>query len=415
MRVLLVHQNFPGQFVHLAQALKANGAELVAMTMNKVGRDFGFPVVRAPLEHSNAATHPWARDMESRIIRAEAALKTAIKLRDDGFDPDVIVAHPGWGDTLFLKNVWPEARLGIYCEYYYLAEGGDTDFDPEFPNPHEPLESRSKFQLRNLVQRMHFELANGAIAPTRYQANTYPARYRPRIDVIHDGVDTTILKPNADARVRLGSGRELSRADEVITFVARNLDPVRGYHVFMRALPEILRQRPEAQVVIVGGDGNGYGPSPKDGRSWKETFLAEVAERIDPERVHFTGKLAYREYVTLLQLSRLHVYLTYPFVLSWSVLEAMALGAPILASDTEPLREVITDGETGRLFPFFEPAVLAARAVELLGNEAQRERLSAAARAHVVRNYDLRSLCLPRQLAWVDRLYRAAPVIPDWD
>lgn len=415
MRVLVVHQNYPGQFKHLAPALRERGAEVVAMTMNPLPSDPGFTVVRSVPEHSTSATHPWARDLETKIIRAETSLRAAQKLREGGFHPDVIVAHPGWGDTMFLKNVWPDARLGIYCEYYYRSVDADHDFDPEFGDLRDPLEARCRFQLRNLHQRWHFDIANAAVSPTRFQASTYPAPFRPRIDVIHDGVDTTLLKPNPAIRVKLPSGRELTREDEVITFVSRNLAPERGYHIFMRALPDILRRRPDAQVVIVGNDGQGYGAAAPGGGSWKDLFLDEVADRIDPARVHFVGKLNYAAYVGLLQVSSLHVYLTYPFVLSWSFMEAMAIGAPMLASDTDPVREIIKDGGNGRLFPFFDAAALADRACELLADRPQRERLSAAGRETIRRDYDLQSVCLPRQLAWIDRLYRAHPVAAQLD
>ncbi len=415
MRALFVHQNYPAQFVHLAPALKARGAEVVAMTMNDVADPMGIPVVRSTSRHSTSATHPWARDFETKVIRAEAALRSARQLRDRGFSPDVIVAHPGWGDTLFLKTVWPEARLGIFCEYFYRAEGGDHAFDPEFPHLQDQLDARCNFQLRNLHQRMHFDVANAAISPTRFQASTYPASFRPKIDVIHDGIDTAVIGPDPAARVRVGDGLELTREHEVVTFVSRNLEPYRGYHIFMRALPELLRRRTEAQVVIVGGDGVSYGAAPSQGQNWKDIFLNEVGDRIDRGRVHFVGKLAYQAYLTLLQVSRLHVYLTYPFVLSWSLMEAMAVGAPVLASDTAPLREVVADGENGLLFPFHDPQALADRACEMLGDEALRERLAAAGRARIVRDYDLRTVCLPRQLAWVDRLHRAFPVMPEAD
>lgn len=411
MRALFVHQNYPGQFVHLAPALRNRGAKVVAITMNKAAGDSDLPIVRTVAQHSTSATHGWARDIETKIIRAEATLQSARKLREQGFNPDVIVAHPGWGDTMFLKNVWPDARLGIYCEYYYRAAGADHDFDPEFQIP-DLLQAHCRFQLRNIHQRWHFNIANAAISPTRFQASTYPAEFRSKIDIIHDGVDTSLLKPSETAELRLSSGATLRRGDEVVTFVARNLEPARGYHVFMRALPELLRRRPKAQVVIVGAAGVSYGAEAPAGKNWKDVFLDEVAGELDRERVHFTGKLPYPTFISLLQVSRLHIYLTYPFVLSWSLMEAMAVGATVLASDTEPLREVIADGENGRLFPFFDKVALVERACELLADKELRDRLSAAARETIRRDYDLQTVCLPRQLAWVDRLHRAHPAAP---
>jgi glycosyltransferase involved in cell wall biosynthesis len=198
--------------------------------------------------------------------------------------------------------------------------------------------------------------------------------------------------------------RRLTRADEVITFVNRNLEPYRGYHQFMRALPSILAERPRAEVVIVGGSGVSYGGRPPDGRTWQEIFLEEVRDRIDLRRVHFVGQIPYPQFLALLQVSTVHVYLTYPFVLSWSLLEAMSAGCAIVASDTAPVREAIVHGRTGRLVDFFDPARLAAETVALLADPAERARLGRQAREFAVGRYDLQGVCLPRQLAWVGEL-----------
>ncbi|WP_375402480.1 glycosyltransferase [uncultured Sphingomonas sp.] len=413
MRVLFTHQNFPAQYKHLAPALHARGDEVAALTMNEPPAGSPFPVLRSASRHGTSATHPWARDFETKVIRAEATLQTAVKLRAEGFQPDVIVAHPGWGDTLFLKQVWPEARLGVYCEYFYRSEGGDLDFDPEFGGASDPLEAVCRFRLRNLTQRLNLEVATAAISPTRFQAGTYPKRFQHLIDVVFDGIDTSEVRPDASTRMRV-AGVELKAGDEVITFVARNLEPYRGYHIFMRALPELLRRRPGARVVIVGGDGVSYGAAAPTG-SWREIFLGEVADRVDRSRVHFLGSIPYPTFLSLLRVSALHVYLTYPFVLSWSLMEAMATGVPILASDTAPVREVVADGETGALFPFFDPAALADRACELLADADMRRRLAANGRALIDDRYDLRRVCLPRQIAWIDRLAAADPIIPETD
>lgn len=207
-------------------------------------------------------------------------------------------------------------------------------------------------------------------------------------------------------------GAVLGRADEVVTFVNRNLEPYRGYHVFMRALPDLLRARPSAQVLIVGGDEVSYGPKPAGGASWKQVFIDEVRGQIsdaDWARVHFLGRIPYGHFVTLLQVSRVHVYLTYPFVLSWSLFEAMSVGAAIVSSDTAPVREAITQDETGRLVDFFDGRAIVAQVCDLLDDSAARDRLGQAARAFVQESYDLHRICLPQQIAWIDRLAQATP------
>jgi glycosyltransferase involved in cell wall biosynthesis len=412
MKILFIHQNFPGQFKFLAPALAKAGHEVVAMTMQKVqpGAWQGVRLVPYTAERgSTPKVHPWVSDFETKVIRGEACFRAALALRAQGFTPDVIVAHHGWGESLFLKDVWPQARLGVYCEFFYHAQGADTGFDPEFPAHDEGEVCR--LRLKNLNNLLHFETADAGISPTRWQASTFPEPFRSRITVVHDGIDTNALMPNPQVSLTLNGQLKLTRDDEVVTFVNRNLEPYRGYHVFMRALPQILAQRPRARVLIVGGDDVSYGARPPDGRKWRDIFAAEVRPRIsdaDWARVHFLGNLAYPAFVALLQLSRVHVYLTYPFVLSWSLLEAMSVGCTIVASDTAPLREAIDHDVTGRLVDFFDGDALAGQVCELLQDALVSRRLGGQARAFAQLNYDLHAACLPRQLAWVESL-AAAP------
>jgi glycosyltransferase involved in cell wall biosynthesis len=408
MKILFIHQNFPGQFKFLAPALAKAGHEVVAMTMQKVqpGAWQGVRLVPYTAERgSTPKVHPWVSDFETKVIRGEACFRAALALRAQGFTPDVIVAHHGWGESLFLKDVWPQARLGVYCEFFYHAQGADTGFDPEFPAHDEGEVCR--LRLKNLNNLLHFETADAGISPTRWQASTFPEPFRSRITVVHDGIDTNALMPNPQVTLTLNGQLKLTRDDEVVTFVNRNLEPYRGYHVFMRALPQILAQRPRARVLIVGGDDVSYGARPPDGRKWRDIFAAEVRPRIsdaDWARVHFLGNLAYPAFVALLQLSRVHVYLTYPFVLSWSLLEAMSVGCTIVASDTAPLHEAIEHDVTGRLVDFFDGDALAGQVCELLDDSAAAQRLSAAARRFARSTYDLQSVCLPRQMDWVTGL-----------
>ena len=413
MKFLFVHQNFPGQFMHLAPALAAQSAhQVLALTLQRTAQTHWRGVRLVPYGVQRASTpgiHPWLVDLESKTIRGEAALHAALQLRATGFVPDVIVAHPGWGESLFLKQVWPGARLGIYCEFFYQAQGADVGFDPEFASA-DPGEA-ARLQLKNVNHLLHFDGADAALAPTHWQASTFPEPFRRRITVVHDGIDTQAVAPNPEVGLRLcggqGAGQVLTRADEVITFVNRNLEPYRGYHVFMRALPEILRRRPAAQVLVVGGDGVSYGARPPQGQTWKVRFAQEVRPHIsdaDWARVHFLGQVPYEQFVPLLQLSTVHVYLTYPFVLSWSLLEAMSVGCAIVASDTAPLREAIVDGETGRLVDFFDTQALADAVCTLLADAPARAALGARARAFAQARYDLNTVCLPQQLEWVEML-----------
>lgn len=408
MNILFIHQNFPGQFKFLAPALVQQGHTVVAMSMQKTEAK-EWQGVRlcyyAAKRGSTPNVHPWVSDFETKTIRADACFRAALKLKAEGFTPDVIIAHHGWGESLFLKDVWPNPKLAIYCEFYYHPHGADVGFDPEFPVKDEGDVCR--LRLKNLNNLLHFEVADAGISPTQWQASTFPEPFRSRITVVHDGIDTQAVAPNSLVSLTLNGNINLSRADEVITFVNRNLEPYRGYHIFMRALPELLKRRPQARVLIVGADDISYGARPEDGKKWKDIFASEVRTQIsdtDWARVHFLGHIAYAHFIPLLQLSTVHVYLTYPFVLSWSLLEAMSVGCAIVASDTQPLREAIHHDDTGRLVDFFDMPGLANQVCALLDDPLARQRLGANARAFAQANYDLKTVCLPKQLQWVQGL-----------
>lgn len=408
MNILFIHQNFPGQFKFLAPALVRQGHTVTGMTMQKTEANEWQGVRLVPYTASRGTTpqvHPWVSDFETKTIRGEACFKAAQQMKAAGYRPDVIIAHHGWGESLFIKEVWPQAKLAIYCEFFYHPHGADVGFDPEFPPKDEA--DACRLRLKNLNNLLHFEVADAGISPTHWQASTFPESFRSKITVVHDGIDTQAVAPNPAVSITLSGQTTLTRQDEVITFVNRNLEPYRGYHTFMRALPQILKNRPQARVLLVGGDDVSYGARPEAGKKWKDIFAAEVRPQIsdaDWGRVHFLGHVPYQHFIPLLQLSTVHVYLTYPFVLSWSLLEAMSAGCAIVASDTQPLREAITHDQTGRLVSFFDPSGLAHEVCALLDEPQTRQRLGANARAFAQTHYDLQTVCLPRQLAWVNSL-----------
>jgi glycosyltransferase involved in cell wall biosynthesis len=406
MNILFIHQNFPGQFKHLAPALVKAGHTVTALTLAKTEAKQwnGVRLVSYGLSRGNAKeAHPWTIDFESKVIRGEACLKAALALKDQDYTPEVIVAHPGWGESLFLKEVWPEAKLKLYCEFFYHSQGADVSFDPEFSST-DPADA-GRVILKNANILLQFQQADSGLSPTHWQASTFPQHIRDKITVIHDGIDTEVLSPNPSASFLLDNGNSLTRDDEVITFVNRALEPYRGFHTFMRSLPRLLTARSNAQVLIVGKEGVSYGAQPPNGESWKTIFSEEVLPKLTPqqrERIHFLGTIDYPRFINLLQVSRVHVYLTYPFVLSWSLLEAMSVGCTIVASDTQPLHEAIRHDETGRLVNFFDQNALAASVIELLEDKDVRMRLGKAARVFAIENYDLRRVCLPKQLQWVE-------------
>lgn len=408
MKILFIHQNFPGQFRHLAPALAADRNNMVlAMTMQRLSIRSWQGVKLVPYAAQRTSSrdmHPWVRDIETKTIRGEACYRAALALKKEGFVPDLVIAHPGWGESLFIKEVWPDAPLGIYCEYYYQSHGADVGFDPEFPDG--GADAACRLQLRNVNNLLHFQITDAGLAPTLWQAATFPEPFRSKITVIHDGIDSDSIAPDDAVRVVIDQQR-FSRNDELITFVNRNLEPYRGYHVFIRALPALLRRRPAAHVVIVGGDKVSYGAAPPAGESWKQHFIDEVRPLIadhEWKRVHFLPHLPHDGFVKVLQLSTVHVYLTYPFVLSWSLLEAMSAGCAIVASDTAPVREVLTDHQNGVLTGFFDGTCLVDRVCALLDDQAERQRLGGNAREFVRNSIDLKRHALPRQLQWVASL-----------
>ncbi|MFE1598265.1 glycosyltransferase family 4 protein [Methylobacterium sp. ID0610] len=402
MRVLFVHQNFPGQYRHVAPALAARpGHAVVALGINPAPPLPGVRHLRYPVAgRSTPGIHRLAQDFETKVLRGEAAARAAFGLKAEGFTPDVICGHPGWGETLFLKDVWPETRLLSFVEFSYSARGADVGFDPEFP----AREGEGLFPVRarNAGQFLAFEASDRLVSPTRWQASRVPAPFHDRLSVIHDGIDTDLVRPDPRARITFDrDGLTLAPGDEVVTFVNRNLEPYRGYHSFMRALPEILRRRPRARAVLVGGTDVSYGARPPAGRTWRDIFLDEVKADLDLSRVHFVGRVPYATYLNLLQVSAAHVYLTYPFVLSWSMLEAMAAGCVVIGSATAPVEEVIRDGENGVLVDFFSPGAIAGAVVRALAEPEAHRPLRAAAR-RTAEGYDLKRICLPQHLRLIE-------------
>lgn len=334
-------------------------------------------------------------DFETKVLRGTACAQAMEKLRAEGFTPDTVVAHPGWGEAMFCKDVWPQTRIVAFAEFYYSTQGSDYNFDPEFAKDH--LSGRMRLRMKNSVHLHAFRDADAIYSPTEWQRSQIPPEFHFKSHVIFDGIDTTLVRPDRNAVIHLTRNKLLlTPEDEILTFVNRNLEPYRGFHIFMRALPHILKERPNARCLMVGGDETSYGTSHHSGKSWRRVLMEEVGQRLPMERVHFLGRLQYQDYLRVLQVSTCHVYLTYPFVLSWSCLEAMSAGCTLVASNTQPVQEVITHGENGLLVDFFDVAALANQVVQVLQNREKYARLGLHARETILQKYDLVTCCLPR-------------------
>jgi glycosyltransferase involved in cell wall biosynthesis len=402
MNLLFLHQNAPGQFGALIAALAAAGHRVAVIGARPGLALPGVGCIAYTPEATVPAGHPFLRPAEAAIRRGRQVAGICAGLARNGFTPDVVVAHPGWGESLFVKEVWPATKLLHYCEFYYNAHGADVNFDPA---QQQGLDGDCATRARNAHLLLALAAEDAGWSPTEWQRAQFPAAFRADIAVIPDGVDTDLFRPDPAARFATPNGTVLAPGDEVVTYVARNLEPYRGFPSFMRALPAILRARPAAHVVVLGGDATSYGKPPADGRTWRQVLTDEIGGV--PARVHFLGRIARADYRTLLQVSAAHVYLTVPFVLSWSMLEAMAAGCLVVGSATPPVQEMIVDGENGVLVDFFDPAGLAERVVAALADAKRPRPMRAAARRTVVARYG-RAEALARQIAAISALAAAA-------
>jgi glycosyltransferase involved in cell wall biosynthesis len=402
VKYLFVHQNFPGQFIHLVRHLAASKRhELVFITEPNPNQIAG--VRKLPYRRPTpgvAGVHPGAQELDTALRRAEFVAYAALNLKRLGFTPDIIIGHHGWGELLNLADVWPGVPLLGYFEFFYQTKGIDVGFDPEFPIPASEF---PRIRAKNAINHLALDLSvrNNAIhgqTPTKWQLSTYPDWAHPHISLLREGVDLTLCAPKQPGRIttKSPSGHKpfkigdtvVAPQEKLVTYVARDLEPYRGFHILMRALPHLLRERPDLRVVIVGGDGVSYGAAPRQG-TWRETLLAELGSQIDPNRVSFVGRVDYGSYLGLLQRSDAHVYLTYPFVTSWSLREALACGCAVIGSDTQPVREFIRHRGNGVLAPFFDPPALARKVLEVLEDAALAAKLRTAARQYAERHLSM--------------------------
>jgi glycosyltransferase involved in cell wall biosynthesis len=385
VKFLFVHQNFPGQYLHIVRHLvAAKKHDVVFISEPNVNRIDGVRLVPYPKpESSPAAVHVAARELDAALRRADVVARTAANLKQLGFTPDIIIGHHGWGELLNLRDVWPDTPLLGYFEFYYSAEGIDVGFDPEFPiHPAEHPRIRAK----NGVNLLALNLGAHGQTPTKWQLSTYPEWAHPLITLLPEGVNLDVCKPSAAARrraLKIGNST-IKPGEKLITYVARDLEPYRGFHVMMRALPHLLRARKDVRAVLVGADGISYGRPPPEG-TWRQKMLEELGDSIDPDRVLFPGRLDYRLYAAMLQRSDAHVYLSYPFVASWSLRESLASGCAVIGGNTPTVSEFVRHEENGLLVPFFDPKALAQAVLQVLEDTSLARRLREEARRYAVR------------------------------
>jgi glycosyltransferase involved in cell wall biosynthesis len=404
MRVLFVHQNFPAQFRHIADALGRSGNQVVVITAEGNKQPQSFPTRRYKLDTKwLGSPNPLARAPTGKIVQGRAAASAMLELNAQGFVPDLVFGHVGWGESLAVRDVWQDTKSVVHAEFYYSSFGANINFDPEFKSD-ASFNARYAVRLNNAAILLALTDADWGVAPTNWQKSRFPRLFQDKIAVMHEGIDTDLVSPRPYAVFTLPDGRNLDSDSEVITFLNRNLEPYRGYHIFMRALPAILDARPKAHAVIVGGNRVSYGPLAPKGSTWKDIFFDEVKERLPLDRVHFVGKIPYPNFIDLMRISAAHIYLTYPFVLSWSLLEAMSAERLVIASRTKPVEEFVTHGENGLLVDFFDVDGLSKTTIEALSRPSDFTALRKAARLSIVERYDLKRHCLPQWVEFVERI-----------
>tara|TARA_B100000427_G_scaffold217052_1_gene181260 strand:+ start:1100 stop:2353 length:1254 start_codon:yes stop_codon:yes gene_type:complete len=407
--IIFIHQNFPAQYKHLAPLLAKNeNYDVHSISL----ADFtceGVKHHKYILEKGNTkGIHPLAQEFEAKIIRANSLNNVAIKMKKDGIIADLIIAHPGWGETLFVKNVWPEAKVISYLEFFYYSNNADVDFDPEFEFDNEFL--ANKLSARNAPIVLDLYQSDHVVTPTEFQASLAPEIFSDKLEIIHEGIDTELLKRNDDIKIDV-NGNVLTNDNKIVLYIARNLEPYRGYHSFIRSIPDVLKEHPDAYILIVGGHDVSYGHKPPEGEKFSDIFFNETKDTLNKDQkdifekqVLFLGWLDYEKLIRLMQICTTHVYLSYPFVLSWSLLESMSCESVIIGSNTKPVKEVIEHNKTGLLVDFFDYKEISNAISSVLSDPNGFEKIRESARKLIIDKFDLNKVSIPKYLDLIERV-----------
>lgn len=400
MRILFLHPNFPAQFRHLATELgKDPRNQVVFGTMNSKGNIPGVQkVLYKPSREVHPHTHHYLRSHEKAVLEGQAVYRLAQELKSAGFYPDIVYGHSGWGATMFVKDVFPKAQLNCFFEWFYHAKDSDADFDPSDTLD---ADSVARIRVKNSPILTDLYSCDRGLCPTEWQKQQFPQEFHSKLKVLHDGINTDFFRPQPQAKLVLPAiDLDLSHAEEIVTYATRGMEPYRGFPQFMEAVSLIQQQRPNCHVVIAGEDRVAYGKNLPDGKTYKQLMLETLP--LDLSRLHFTGSLPYPQYLKLLQASSAHIYLTRPFVLSWSMLEALSTGCIVIGSSTPPVKEVIQDGKNGLLVDFFSPQQIVRKVNEVLDNPHNFDSIKEQARETILQKYDLEKL-LPQHLNWLKK------------
>lgn len=383
MKILFMHNNFPGQYRRITSFLaKKKSVKMFATTLETNSQKYAIKDVRyKPHRAVTKNIHPAVVSTEQAVLMGQSAFKSLLGVRKKGFRPDIILSHSGWGANMFLKDIFPQSKLLTYYEWYYYSRNSDGDFLSK--NPYDP-NGQMRIRMKNTPILQDLAAMDWGQSPTYFQHSKLPKIFQKNVSVLHDGVDTRFFAPEDDVSVQIGDVT-LSAEDEVITYVARGMEPYRGFPQFMETVSKLQKLRPNLHVVMLGNDRVAYGSTRSDGKTYKEWAMEEFD--FDMKRLHMPGLQPLETFKKLMQITSAHVYLTVPFVLSWSLMEAMSTGALIVGSDTDPVREVITDGENGVMVDFFDTDALVSKLCHILDNKAEYHPLKERARATILERY----------------------------
>jgi len=401
LRILFIHPNFPGQYKHLAKHFAQQPkveAVFISKELSRAPMQGIRHITYRPPREASATTHRYLIGTERAVLQGQEVWRICRKLKQQDFTPDIICVHPGWGDGLYLKDIYPNAVILGYFEFFYHYQRADVNFDPELDHT---LDDAARIRTKNAINLLNLEAMDWGITPTHWQKSVHPLAYQPKISVLHEGVDTDAVAPKPNASVTHSDGSQWRRGDPLITYVTRNFEHYRGAHQFFRAVKRIQEQHPTAHVVAVGADNVSYGRAAPNGKNYRHMLLDEVG--LDLSRISFPGQIDYATFVTLLQASTAHIYLSVPFVLSWSMLEAMSAGCVVIGSATAPVQEVIEDGKNGLLVDFFSPQQIANTTLKVLENPEKYAPIRQQARETIRQRYDLKHL-LPKQIQLIEQL-----------
>lgn len=412
MRILFIHNQLPGQFLHLIRYLTSHSHQVYGIChqhyqAENEGLGFQQLFCYQPKSLETQSTHHYVTDLQRSVLNAQAVHRVLQRCKQQGLAFDVAISHTGWGDALYFKAVYPQTPLIGYVEFFFHASGADAGFDPLYP-----VSADRALQIKTLNSQLLLGMneCDALVTPTRWQQSLFPEHYQSLINVIHEGVDIDICRPKDQVCFTLPNGCQLTRDDEVVTYSARNLEPYRGFPVFMKAVELICQRRPNCHIVITGGDEISYSRRLPEGQCYRELALEKV--NIPTDRVHFLGRVSYQTHVQLLQLSSCHVYLTYPFVLSWSFIEAMACGCVMIASNTQPVLDVLQPGINGLCVDFFDHQQIANQ-VDLVLNDPQRKKSLASAARKTIENHYQHHFAINHYLRLFEQLTTAEACLPE--